>query len=70
MTVRAVFSFAENEIDIALSIKSGANVIQVFGFCFDAPDGKVRIVMELCSHGSLRSHLRTLPRDKVRRGRY
>ena len=35
------------------------------GFCFDAPDGKPRIVMELCAHGSLRAHLQALPRDKV-----
>ena len=57
---------AENEVDISLSIKAGVNVVQVYGFCFDAPDGKVRIVMELCSHGSLRAYLRALPRDKVR----
>ena len=56
---------AENDVDISLSVKAGANVVQVYGFCFDAPDGKVRIVMELCSHGSLRAHLQSLPRDKV-----
>ena len=39
--------------------------MQVYGFCFDAPDGKPRIVVELCAHGSLRSHLKALPRDKV-----
>ena len=57
-----------NEIEIALAIKAGANVVQVYGFCFDAPDGKVRLVMELCSHGSLRSHLQALPAAKVSRG--
>ena len=56
---------AENEVEIALTVKAGANVVQVYGFCFDAPDGKLRIVMELCSHGSLRAHLKALPRDKV-----
>ena len=56
----------ENEVEISLSINGGGNVVQVYGICFDAPDGKVRIIMELCSHGSLRKHLKALPRDKVR----
>ena len=56
----------ENEVEISLAVKAGANVVQVYGFCFDAPDGRVRIVMELCSNGSLRAHLKALPRDKVR----
>ena len=50
-----------------MSIRPGANVVQVYGFCFDAPDGKPRIVLELCAHGSLRAHLQSLPRDKVHR---
>ena len=58
----------ENEVEISLAIRPGGNVVLVYGFCFDAPDGKVRIVLELCAHGSLRSHLRSLPRDKVHRG--
>ena len=56
---------AENEVEISLAVRAGANVVQVYGFCFDAPDGKLRIVMELCAHGSLRAHLKALPRDKV-----
>ena len=55
----------ENEVEISLAIRPGANVVQVYGFCIDAPDGKLRIVLELCAHGSLRSHLQSLPRDKV-----
>ena len=55
----------ENEVEISLEIRGGPNVVQVFGFCFDAPDGKPRIVMELCAHGSLRAHMKALPRDKV-----
>ena len=51
-----------------MAVKSGPNVVQVYGFCFDAPDGKPRIVMELCPHGSLRAHLKALPKDKVRSG--
>ena len=65
MPAAAVSLSPENEVEISLAVKAGANVVQVYGFCFDAPDGKVRIVMELCSHGSLRAHLKSLPRDKV-----
>ena len=59
------YVWSENEVEISLIIKGGTHVVQVYGFCFDAPDGKVRIVMELCTHGSLRAHLRSLPQDKV-----
>ena len=59
---------AENEIEISLAIRPGGNVVQVYGFCFDAPDGKPRIVMELCAHGSLRAHLQSLPRNQVHTG--
>ena len=54
-------------MEISLAIRGGANVVQVYGICFDAPDGKLRIVMELCSHGSLRAHLKALPPGKVHR---
>ena len=57
---------SENEVEVSLTITGGANVVQVFGFCFDAPDGKARVVLELCAHGSLRAHLKALPREKVR----
>ncbi len=36
-----------------------ANVVTVFGLCVDAPDGDLRIVMELCEWGSLEDFLRT-----------
>ena len=58
---------ADREVDVAVAVKPGPNVVQVYGFCIDAPDGRVRIVMELCAHGSLRDHLQTLTPDKVRR---
>jgi hypothetical protein len=29
------------------------NIVQVFGLCVDAPDGKMRLVMRLCAKGSL-----------------
>jgi hypothetical protein len=35
-----------------------ANVVTVFGVCVDAPDGDLRIVMELCELGSLEDFLR------------
>ena len=54
-------------MEILLAIRPGANVVQVYGVCVDAPDGKPRIVMELCAHGSLRAYLRALPRDQVHR---
>ena len=56
---------SENEVDISLAIRPGGNVVQVYGICVDAPDGKLRIVLELCAYGSLRAHLKALPRDKV-----
>ena len=55
----------ENDVNIALSIKPSANVVQIYGICVDAPDGRIRIVMEHCGHGSLRSHLQSLQPDKV-----
>ena len=48
-----------------MAIKPGANVIQLFGICCDATDGKLRIVMELCQLGNLRDHLKALPRSSV-----
>ena len=48
-----------------LALKAGPNVVEVYGFCIDAPDGKPRIVLELCSHGSLRQHLRALAPAEV-----
>ena len=52
---------AENEIAICASIRPAQNVVQLFGFCVDAPDGDARIVMELCTHGNLSDHVRRLP---------
>jgi serine/threonine protein kinase len=43
-----------------MAIKPAQNVIQLFGICTDAPDGKLRIVMELCTHGSLRAYVKAL----------
>ena len=50
---------------MCLTVKPSLHVVQVFGFCVDAPDGKWRIVMELCSHGGLQRYIRQLPADQV-----
>ncbi len=48
-----------------MAIRPAQNVIQLFGICDDAVDGKVRIVMELCTHGSLRDFVKALPPSQV-----
>jgi hypothetical protein len=48
-----------------MSIRPAQNVIQLFGICDDAADGKLRIVMELCTHGSLRGYVKALPPSQV-----
>ncbi len=48
-----------------MAIRPAQNVIQLFGVCNDARDGKLRIVMELCTHGSLRSYVKSLPPSQV-----
>ena len=55
-----------HEMTIFAKIRPGPHVTQLFGVCTDGRDGKPRIVMELCEHGTLRQYLsKTLPRDKV-----
>jgi hypothetical protein len=56
---------AENEMAIMMALRPNRNVTQLYGVCTDAADGKARIVMELCDHGSVRSHLRGLAPSKV-----
>jgi hypothetical protein len=48
-----------------MAIRPAQNVIQLFGICDDALDGKLRIVMELCTHGSLRAFVKGLPPSQV-----
>jgi hypothetical protein len=43
-----------------MTIRSSQNVVTLFGVCDDAHDGKLRIVMELCTHGSLRDYVKAL----------
>ncbi len=57
---------AANEVSICMAISPALNVIQLYGICTDAPDGKLRIVMELCTHGSLRAYVKGLPPAKVK----
>jgi hypothetical protein len=54
-----------NEVNICMAIRPAQNVIQLFGVCDDALDGKLRIVMELCTHGSLRDYVKALPPTQV-----
>ncbi len=49
-----------------MAIRPAQNVIQLFGVCDDALDGKLRIVMELCTHGSLRNYVKSLSASEVR----
>ena len=46
-----------SEVEVALSVAPNIHIVGVFGICADAPDGRLRMVMEYCEHGSLRSHL-------------
>jgi serine/threonine protein kinase len=48
-----------------MAIRPAQNVIQLFGVCADALDGKLRIVMELCTHGSLRNYVKSLSASEV-----
>ncbi len=41
------------------------NIVSVHGVCTDAPDGKLRLVMQFCRHGSLGDYLRKEVRPKV-----
>jgi serine/threonine protein kinase len=41
------------EIGVLSSLRPHPHIVTVFGVCTDAPDGRVRIVMEMCAHGSL-----------------
>jgi serine/threonine protein kinase len=43
----------EKEVELFSRLSPHSNVVTVFGICSDAPDQKVRLVMQLCSEGSL-----------------
>ena len=46
-------------------LKPARNVVQLYGLCTNAWDGRLRLVLELCDHGNVRQYLKALPRDKV-----
>ncbi len=48
-----------------MAIRPAQNVVTLFGICDSALDGKLRIVMELCTHGSLRDFVKGLPPSQV-----
>jgi predicted Ser/Thr protein kinase len=51
----------QRELRIIQALKAHPHVLTVFGLCSDAPDRKLRVVMELCAHGSLLDWLRGVP---------
>jgi hypothetical protein len=57
--------FSAREIDICMAIKPSLNVVTLYGICADAPDHKLRIVMERCAHGCLRDYVKRLPTAEV-----
>ncbi len=59
------YSQSANEVNISMAIRPAQNVIQLFGICSDAVDKKLRIVMELCTNGSLRDYVKTLSSSDV-----
>jgi hypothetical protein len=64
-TVTMLLLCPANEVNISMAIRPAQNVVTLFGVCDDALDGKLRIVMELCTHGSLRDYVKALPPTQV-----
>ena len=63
-----MFVFAcwpENELSILTLLKPARSVVQLYGLCANAWDGRLRLVLELCDHGNVREYVKALPRDKV-----
>ena len=56
---------SENELAILTLLKPARNVVQLYGLCTNAWDGRLRLVLELCDHGNVREYVKALPRDKV-----
>ena len=46
-------------------LKPARNVVQLYGLCTNAWDGRVRLVLELCVYGNVREYVKAMPRDKV-----
>ena len=46
-------------------LKPARNVVQLYGLCTNAWDGRLRLVLELCDYGNVREYVKALPRDKV-----
>ena len=55
----------ENEVTILTLLKPSRNVVQLYGLCLNAWDGRLRLVLELCDYGNVREYVKALPRDKV-----
>jgi serine/threonine protein kinase len=50
-----------SEIELLIRMRGDPKVVQVFGYCNDAWDRQLRIVMEHCEHGNLRKVVTALP---------
>jgi hypothetical protein len=55
-----------NEERVIRFLRPGKHIVQLYGVCVDAVDGRRRLVMELCSGGDLKKFMQTLADDKVR----
>jgi hypothetical protein len=49
-----------------MAITPAPNVTRVHGICSDSPDRQLRVVMELCAHGTLRAYVQKLAPRMVR----
>ena len=53
----------DHERALLESLPPHANVVTVWGLCTDAPDGKLRVIMELCQPGSVKDFIRSAATD-------
>ena len=60
-----VYACAENEVAMLTLLKPSRHVVQPYGLCLNAWDGRLRLVLELCDRGNVRDYVKALPRDKV-----
>ena len=60
------FHPTDNEVAILALLKPHRHVVQLYGMCLNSPDGRQRLVLELCDRGNVRDYLKALPRDQVR----
>ena len=47
----------DHEQAMLAALPPHVNVVTVYGVCVDHPDGKLRVIMELCEHGSVHDYV-------------